>query len=57
MITNHFVRAQRLLLKAKSLMDRNDAKFVQQIGELEQRIKERNRVTPNYVEELGLDMP
>lgn len=57
MLTNHFVRAQRLLLKAKALVDSNDAKLVQQIGELEQRIKERNRVTPNYVEELGLDMP
>jgi hypothetical protein len=57
MLTNHFVRAQRLLLKAKALVDSDDAKLVQQIGELEQRIKERNRVTPNYVEELGLDMP
>ena len=57
MLTNHFFRAQRLLLKAKSLVDRNDAKLVQQIGELEQRIKERNRVTHNYVDEFGLDMP
>jgi hypothetical protein len=57
MLTNHFVRAQHLLLKAKSLVDSNDAKLVQQIGELEQRIKERNRVTRNHVEELGLDMP
>ncbi len=57
MLTNHFVRAQRLLLKAKSLVDSNDARLVQQIGELEQRIKERNRVTRNYVEELGLDRP
>lgn len=57
MLTNHFVHAQRLLLKAKSLVDSKDVKLVQQIGELEQRIKERNRVTPNYVEELGLDMP
>ncbi|MGH8653727.1 MAG: hypothetical protein ACREYE_16845 [Gammaproteobacteria bacterium] len=57
MLTNHFVRAQHLLLKAKSLVDSNDAKLVHQIGKLEQRIRERNRVTPNYVEELGLDMP
>lgn len=57
MLTNHFFRAQRMLLKAKSLVDHNNAKLVQQIGGLEQRIKERNRVTPNYVEALGLDMP
>jgi hypothetical protein len=30
MLTNHFVRAQRLLLKAKSLVDSNNAKLVQQ---------------------------
>jgi hypothetical protein len=57
MLTNHFVRAQRLLLKAKSLVDSNNTRLVQQIVELEKRIKERNRHTPNYVEELGLDMP
>lgn len=57
MLTNHFFRAQRMLFKAKSLVDNNDAKLVQQIGDLEQRIKKRNRVTPNYVEALSLDMP
>ena len=31
--------------------------LMKQIAELEPRIKERNRSPPNYVEELGLDMP
>lgn len=57
MLANHFVRARRLLLKAKTLADRNDAKLMHQIAELEQRVRERNRVVPNYLKELGLDEP
>ena len=57
MLANHFVRARCLLLKAKTFADRNDAKLMHQIVELEQRIKERNRVIPNHLKELGLDGP
>jgi len=57
MLMNHFLRAKRMLLKAKSHVDKSDRKLVRQIGELERRIKERNSVVPDHVEELGLDMP
>jgi hypothetical protein len=45
------------LLKAKTFADRTDAKLMQQIVELEQRVRERNRVVPSYLKELGLDEP
>jgi hypothetical protein len=57
MLANHFVRARRVLLKAKTFADRNDTTLMRQIAEIEQRIRERNRVIPNYLKELGLDEP
>jgi hypothetical protein len=57
MLTNHFHRADRMLRKAKALADGSNIHLMKQIAELEPRIKERNRSPPNYVEELGLDMP
>ena len=53
---NHFRRANQMLLKAMSYADKSDSKLASQISQLEQRIKERNSVHPNYVEDLGLDI-
>ena len=57
MLMNHFRRASQMLLKAMSYADESDSKLASQINHLEQRIKERNSVTPDYIEDLGLDMP
>ena len=57
MLMNHFRRASQMLLKAMSYADESDNKLASQISRLEQRIKERNGVTPDYIEDLGLDMP
>ena len=56
MLMNHFRRANQMLLKAMSYADKSDSKLASQISQLEQRIKERNSVPPNYVEDPGLDI-
>ena len=40
-----------------SYADESDSKLASQISRLEQRIKERNSVTLDYIEDLDLDMP
>jgi hypothetical protein len=55
---NYFVRAKKVLAKAKQLAETSsDKRLLNQIAAVEERIAGRNQNIKNYVEELGLDLP
>jgi len=57
-LTYHFSKANRYLIQAKRLAEKNNARFLfPQIYELEKRIKDKYKHVRNYVEERGLDLP
>jgi len=54
----YFVKACKYLNQAKLIAGaRNEMVLLNQIGELERRIKDKYRHSRNYVEEFGLDLP
>ena len=57
-LTYHFSKANRYLIKAKRLAEKNNERFLfPQIYELEKRIQDKYKHVRNYVEERGLDLP
>lgn len=54
----YFVKARKYLNQAKLIAEaRNEMVLLNQIGELERRIKDKYRHPRNYVQEFGLDLP
>jgi hypothetical protein len=58
LLFNAFRRARKLLAKARTLAESiGEKRLLEKIEYLEKRVAEKNREIPDYVSEMGLDMP